>query len=323
MLIRLLNIIFLLLLVAQAYGQTCCTAGAPISTNLEISNADINSLSVQLSYEFKSINLLIDENTKLQNDPRSRSGQNAVLKFDYVLAKKWAVSALVPIVQQSRTTLSESQSSVGLGDISLLLQYSVYADQRNAINLSGGVKLPSGKVNHRGDSNIFLSPDMQSGSGSYDFIARASYVRTRFIVPSLVGKVSTVYRKNGVNDAFGSTDSFGGRNFGFGDQANVVVGFNYLIDYKLGFLIPDLALRYRWANSNREQQTNAPNSGGNWLSLAGGFSYDFDGKKSIRLYGEVPLYQQLVGLQITTNLIVGVQLSYLISKNKTDNLIQL
>lgn len=323
MLFRILNTAFCFFLLQNIYSQTCCTAGAPISSNLEISNSEINSFSFQLGYSYKSINLLIDNDERLVNDPRTRYGQNLGLKVDYVLSKKWAVSAILPLVHQARSTISQSQSSFGLGDLSLIGQYLVYGDQRSALNVSGGVKLPIGKVDHRDASNIFLSPDMQSGSGSYDFIFRTSYNRTRFLTPLMTINVSAVFRRNGFNHSFGSTDNFEGRSFAFGNNAIFVLGLRYLINYKLGFLIPDVALKYRWGGANQEEESTASNSGGNWISVPIGFSYDLDGKKSVRLYGELPVYQKLDGLQITTDFEVGVQLSYLLlQKNNTDNLIE-
>jgi len=306
----------------KANGQTCCTAGAPISTNLEISNGEVKSLLFQLSYEYKSINLLIDQNERLVNDPRSRFGQNISLKLDYILSKKFAISAILPAVQQARSTSTQSQSSFGLGDLTVVGQYVLFANARNALNISGGVKLPTGKVNHRDALNIFLSPDMQSGSGSLDWIGRVSFNRTGFLLPLLTANLSGTCRLNGLNESFASTETFGGRSFSFGDQMNVVLAFKYLIDFKKGFIIPDLALKYRWAAPNTEQNTIAPNSGGSWLSIPVGFSYDLDGIKSIRLYGEIPIYQKLEGLQISTDFIVGLQLSYLLNKNNSDNLIE-
>lgn len=319
---RVLLLFVVLLISAPLSGQTCCTAGAPISSNLEISNSDINSLSLQFTYEYKSINLLIDDNRRLVNDPRSRFGQNAAVKLDYVISKKWAASVTLPLVHQSRSTVSSTQSSIGIGDLSVLGQYQFYSDQRNAVNLSGGIKLPIGKVNHRDPSSIFLSPDMQSGSGSFDYFARASYNRVGFLLPFLSTNLSAVYRRNGINDSFGSTDTFQGRRFAFGDNAIFNLSFRYLIDFRKGFLIPDAALQYRWGGPNREEQTIAPNSGGNWLSIPAGFTYDIDGEKSIRLYGELPIYQKLDGLQITTDFVVGVQLSYIFKKKNSQNIIE-
>lgn len=322
MLHRIPLLILLVLLGNLAHAQTCCTAGAPISSFLEINGLDEKATSIQLLYEYKNIDLLVDNDIRLTNDPRTRFGQNVGVKVDYTLSSKWAFSALIPLVHQSRETFSQQQSSIGIGDLSLITQYMIFANNRSSWNISGGMKLPIGKVSHRDPSGIFFSPDMQSGTGSYDFLVRSSFNQTRFLFPFLTSNVSVLYKKNGINDDFGSTENFGGRSFAFGDEAVAVVSLRYLQDYKLGFLIPDLSLKYRWGGPNQEQQVEAPNSGGHWVSLPLGFSIVPDELKSIRFYGEIPLYQKLDGLQITTKYLVGLQLSYLIKKKNIDNLIE-
>lgn len=41
-------------------AQTCCSAGAPISSSLSISQGSPGSFAFQLGYEYKGINLLKD-----------------------------------------------------------------------------------------------------------------------------------------------------------------------------------------------------------------------------------------------------------------------
>ena len=323
MLVMIQLLFCLLLLTVNVNAQTCCTAGAPISSFLEVNNQDERAISFQLLYEYKNINLLVDETEKLTNDPRSRFGQNIAVKVDYTLNRKWAFSAIVPIVHQARQTFSESQASIGQGDMSLIAQYMLYANDKTYLNLSAGVKVPTGRVSHLSNSGIFLSPDMQSGTGSFDYLIRSSYNRTRFLFPFLSANVSAVFRKNGINENFGSTENFGGRSFAFGDEFVGVFGLRYLQDYKLGFIIPDLSLKYRWGGPNTEQSTIAPNSGGQWLGIPIGFSYTPDDVKAIRLYGEFPIYQKLEGLQITTKYLIGVQLSYAIKKKNLDSIIEI
>ncbi len=314
-----LYICTLLLLYAPfVWSQTCCTAGAPTSTSLEVNSNANNAFSVQLGYEYKSINLLIDNNQRIENDPRSRAGQNVSLKTDYILNDKWSFSAFIPLVYQTRSTFSESQNSLGLGDLSLVTQYALYSGETNNVSLSFGAKLPTAHTNHRGSSQILLSPDMQSGSGSMDYLFRVAYQRSQFLSPNLTGFSSLVYRKNGVNDSFGATDSFEGRRFGFGDELNLILGFSYLHVESSGFFVPDLSLKIRHAEANIEQEVTAPNSGGFWFSVPVGFSFVPAEHISIRVFSEIPVYQDLEGLQISNNFTAGVQFQYSFKKRNTN-----
>lgn len=302
---------------SSLWGQTCCTAGVPVGTYLGIQNQEKKSFSLQFGYEYNSINLLIDNNEELENDPRTRNGQSFSLKGDYTLNKKFAFSVIVPLIQQARSTMSESQSSFGLGDPIFLTQYSPINDQFRSLNFSAGVKVPFGTTSHRSDSGILLSPDMQSGSGSLDFIFRAAYSKSNFITPFLSAYINGTLKLNGTNSDFGSTPNFSGRSFSFGDEAISQLGLRYLLTLKKGFLTPDISAKFRWTDSNIEQDVDAPNSGGYWISVPIGISFAPDNYKSIAVVAEFPVYQNLDGLQITTDFKFGVQMNYTFQKKKT------
>lgn len=303
----------------QMFAQTCCSAGAPVSSFYGIQGGDEKTLTVNLAYEFKQINLLIDQNERLVNDPRTRSGQSLSAKVDYILNSNWSFSAILPIVQQTRKTISANENSVGIGDLLFVSQYRFFHKYNYAIMFSAGLKLPSGKRNHRSESSIFLSPDMQSGSGSFDWVARINLIKEHLFLPFLTSAVEVSYRNNGINPTFGKTANFNGRQFGFGDEWVSMVSFNYQWITNKGIFIPDLSLRYRRSSQNIEQNVQAPNSGGNWWSLPFGISFQPDQEKSIRLYTELPLFQNLNGLQITTSFTVGLQIKYIII-NKTKDI---
>jgi hypothetical protein len=305
-----------LLSATSSQAQTCCSAGAPISNLLDINNAASKTFSLQLNYEYKSINRLIDNSTTLTNDPRTRFGQNASLKLDYSFNERFAISTLLPLVHQSRATLSESQSSVGLGDLTIVGQYKFLDRDFLILNAGLGVKLATGVSDHRSISQIILSPDMQSGSGSTDYIFRLSGSRSNFLTALLNSTFSFAYKLNNANSSFASTPTFPGRNFAFGDEALAIIGFNYQHIASNGFWVPDVNFKYRWTDANIEQQTDAPNSGGYWLSIPIGLSYVPSEKLSIRAFTEIPIFQKLNGLQITTDYTVGFQLNYTF---KTDN----
>jgi hypothetical protein len=311
---RLRITIFLLFLVPQLYAQTCCTAGAPVSNFYGIQGGEESAWVMNLSYEHKSINLLIDENERLLNDPRTRSGQSISAKVDYILNRKWSFSAALPLIIQSRETISSNENSLGFGDLLLVSQYRLMNKKSYTINISGGLKIPLGQNDHRGEALILLSPDMQSGSGSLDWVARVNFTKEYFLIPFLNSAIEFSYRDNGINSFFGSTQNFSGRRFGFGDELVSLFSINYQWITSKGFYIPDVSIKFRKSGRNIEQNAAAPNSGGTWWSLPIGFSFQPDERKSMRIYAELPLYQDLNGLQISTSFTAGVQLRYVLSK---------
>ena len=310
---RLLLLLFIISWSLSLSAQTCCTAGAPVSNFYGIQNSVEKTWAFNLAYEFKSINLLIDQNNRLTNDPRSRSGQSLSAKVDYILNSKWSFSAILPVIYQSRTTVSENERSLGIGDLLLVTQYNLLNKNNYLLSFSGSLKVPTGKQDHRSLSSIFLSPDMQSGSGSIDWIARINLSKEHLFIPFLTSSFDISYRNNGINSSFGKTQNFVGRRFGFGDEWISSLYFNYQLITQKGIFVPDLSLKYRRLSRNIEQNVEAPNSGGNWWSVPFGVTYQPDPQKSFRLYAELPLFQNLNGLQISTSFTAGIQIRYTIN----------
>jgi len=297
----------------EGTAQTCCSAGAQLSNMITINSGSNRSIALNVGYEYKGINLLIDNGERLTNDPRSRYGQNVAFKLDYILNEKWALSTIIPIIHQSRSTTSITESTLGIGDVTVIGQYSLLTGKDMRIAIAGGVQLPLGITSHRNALQILMSPDMQSGSGTYDFMSSINFGKSHFLIPFLGLNLEVLYRNNTVNDSFGATDTFNGRMFGFGDEVITAAVLNYLWVLESGFLSSDVGLKYRHASANIENGVNAPNSGGHWLSLPLGLSLQSNESTTTRIYSEIPLYQQLEGLQITTSFTIGVQVRYLIN----------
>jgi len=313
--------IFIILLsqIGLVRSQTCCSAGAPISSAIDVMTGDPKALSLQLYYEYKSVNRLVSDNLVLKNDPRSRSGSSLLFKGDYTLSDRWAIGLILPMVSQRRKTVSQTEDATGLGDLTLLSQYSALSDELWQLNLTAGVKIPTGMDLHRDDNEIVLSPDMQSGSGTYDLLFGMGLVKRDLLMPRLTNQTVFSYRHNTTNNHFGDPSKMKGRVFKFGNEAQIATSLSYLLVFEKWFLIPDLGARFRTVKANEEQGLAAPNSGGNWTSLLLGVGIYPSDRYGLRLFSEIPLSQSLFGLQITTDVILGVHLSTNFAMGKPKN----
>ncbi len=301
-------------------GQTCCSGGAPLMTSFDIgtNGPDGSYLAIGLDYEYNSVNKLVDNNRRLENDPRHRSGQNLLLKIDYIHDAHWAFSGLLPMVIQQRTTFSESERASGIGDLTLLGQYSKPLGSDMSLRLSLGAKLPVGNRFRRDDRGIFLSPDMQPGTGTFDFVGRAAVLRQHFIIPNLTNLTAVSYRYNTTNPHFGDPQRQGGRRFKFGNEAILSTSFNYLFVLNAWFVLPDAGVRFRYASPNEEEGSRAPNSGGYWMLIPVGVQFQPNEGLMFRASVEFPVWEDLAGLQITTDLKVGVQIRYFLEPGTRD-----
>ena len=304
------------------FAQTCCSAGAPISTSLDIANSDSTSFGVQIEYLYNSVNWLVAENKILKNDPRKRFGQSLMLKLDYNLNRNFSFSMLLPYVSQQRETTSQKEQATGFGDLTILGQYVFRKKHENNIlnttskgiaGMSLGVKLPTGSKFLQDERGIVLSPDMQSGTGTVDFIARGFYQKSAFLNPNLTSLNSVTFKFNTLNKHFGDEAKLAGRQFKFGNE--LILKSHYYFTSVIGalFFTPDLGLQFRNIQANEEQGMEASNSGGQWLSVPLGMGFLVNHKSNIRFFGEIPIWQNLNGTQITSNYRVGIQFRYLIN----------
>ncbi len=103
---------------------------------------------------------------------------------------RWQVMALIPYQYNLREFDDAQRQRVrGLGDVSLLAQFSVFdplmsraRSWRHVLQVGGGVKLPTGDFRLRATTNGLeeaLPPAMQPGTGSTDVLASALYVLSR------------------------------------------------------------------------------------------------------------------------------------------------
>ncbi len=307
-------------LYSKIIGQTCCSAGAPITSSFDIASFSTKSIVFQVDYEYNDVNLLIDNNHRLVNDPRRRNGHNALFKTDFIVNDKWAFSAFLPLVIQNRMTFSESESAVGLGDFTLISQYIRPSVRGHQFKLSAGIKFPTGNQHLSDNRGINLSPDMQSGSGTFDLIGRLAFVKEHSFIRNLTNQTAIFYRFNTTNKHFGDPDKINGRSFKFGNEAQFTTVFSYLFIAKTWFIIPEAGLLIRHTRPNKEEGLEAPNSGGYWFRIPIGLQLQPGGRFSVRAFGEIPVKQYLKGLQITTRYKIGIQFRYQISLADATNI---
>jgi len=303
-------------------AQTCCSAGAPLTSTFQIAQEDKNVLGTQLKYTYRSINRLVDNQEILENDPRTRLGSNLLLKADYTLSEKIAVGLVMPYVFQSRTTFSEEQASSGIGDVLLVSQYQHAIKKETTLNFSLGIKLPTGQVSHRGVRGVILSPDMQSGTGTFDFLIGSNLTKLHFLKKNVTASVGLLYRKNTTNNNFGNLENAGGRMFKFGDEflANFTLSHQQI--WGTWFAVPYLNINYRTSQANREEGQVSPNSGGHWLGSQLGLQLAPVDKFNFKIFGQTPFFQALTGLQITTDYELGIEFNYKFNVKRQSSLIE-
>ena len=312
---------WLLTLPSVSLAQTCCSAGAPITSTFDIRGSLNRAISFGIEYEYNAVNWLVEHDNRLDNDPRRRHGSSVLARVNLSMGNRWAFGAYLPYITQVRSTFSSEQKASGIGDLTLLTQYTRPL-RSGSLKWGVGIKMPTGNHFITDEIGVILSPDMQSGSGTFDFIGRVALTREHLIVSNLYNQTDITFRYNSENRHFGDRNRMNGRRFKFGNELLISTVFSYLVIFDHWFLVPDFGVQFRHASPNQEQGLQAPNSGGDWFRLLLGVRWTADDRFVIRPFAEIPAWQRLEGTQITTNLKLGLQMQYVLDLDKNDDTLE-
>jgi len=298
----------LLVLPQKLPAQGCCTAGSASIGGLEHSVIKPKSLSVTLGYQNTHLGKTF-ESTKEIDDPLDRKADVQVLNLEAEYGLTTGVSLLLNLnyvtrnreltAKDFRGNISErlNVEASGFGDPILMVKYLAIASSLAnpfELALGGGAKLPIG--NYRQQRNGARIPiDLQPSSGAIDLLGwfYAGYNLPRL---RLRHNIHGLYRYAGAN--------FDG--YKFGDELIVSAGTVYgLSDY----LSVALFARGRFAKQDYSNRRILQSTGGSAWYIQPEVSY-FEKNSTFRFFGQIPVYQNVRSIQLTTSWMVGLGLGF-------------
>lgn len=312
-------VVFLLSLSNKVSAQACCSGGVPIGGNFGLGTADNKSLQFLFTYDYNSINTLVDVSTILDDDIRKRTTHSSILEINYGLSHRLSFTTLLPYIKQERAIQAydgsiDFTSTNGLGDIMFLIKYKLL----NSINhpdltwvIGSGLKLPTGRTDFKNNIGLTLVADMQPGAGSVDGLFWMFFQKSKFVFPNLSILSVTTVKLSGTNNKYNNTQAYQ-----FGDEFQQNIGFNYKLFLKWPFDLFSF-IRYRSQSVDLIDNNTFPGSGGSWIYLIPGINLDFNKSLALRISGDIPLYRKLKGTQLTTTYKLTAAIYYRIpAKNK-------
>lgn len=294
----------------ELYSQACCTAGAPLLGSLEMTSAPKGVLQLGLTAEHNSLKHVLNGTQKLRNPERERVSQSILLELNYGLTNNLSITGLFSYIRQERTitnliNFQDQLSASGIGDVALLAKYSIIPFdiiEQQELSFGAGLKVPTGNSSLK-SNGILLPADMQSGSGSWDGIFWGYYMIGGLLHPDLTFLSNLSFRMNGTNARF-KNSSIG---YKFGNEFIGSIGLNYLI---ASFIDVTLLAKFRNTQSDYFGENSIPNTGGEWLYFVPGISFYLNDKFSTRVDGELPIYRNVEGTQLTTTFTASISLFY-------------
>lgn len=297
----------------KAPAQGCCTAGTSSLGGIERSVIPVNNLSVMAGFDYNYLGTAYDARNEIE-DPLNRTATVSyyTLQMEYGLSEKVSVLGIINYTFRERnvtysspvdnTTQDVTFNGQGFGDLVIIGKYEIV--QGNFFSpftmaLGGGVKLPTGDF-RRENNGSRLAIDLQPGTGAIDGLFW-SYASNNFqsINLSLYGNL--LYRYAGTNL----------EGYKIGDEILFLIGANYRFTDYLSFT---LQVRSRFANSDFADGRNLPSTGGTSYDLYPFLNY-LEGKFSLRIYTQIPLYRNTRGIQLTVSQVLGVQMQYFFDFN--------
>ena len=312
---KIISVLFILLVLSNdyLYPQACCTVGSSIATGGERGAIPSNTLSTAFLIQHNILNSTYESSQQI-DDPLNRKSQvtNFNLEIEYGLVNKVSVLLILPYTNRTReTNVTNSETNdvevvsftgQGFGDIILLGKYEIISPSILSpmdLAIGGGAKLPTGNFEVE-NNGTRLSIDLQPGTGAIDLLLWGHFL---YGIPSigLSANANFLYRYAGVN-----LDSYR-----FGDEFLASINGTYTF---AEFLAINLQLKGRWAAEDYWNGRFLPSTGGGYIDLTPSLIY-YEGKFSLRVFIQIPVYRNVQGIQLAVNEMLGTEIRYIFDFN--------
>lgn len=219
--------------------------------------------------------------------------RNTTLTLDYGLDENWGVTLMLPWLDRRHTTIAagdtgiSSSRSSSIGDVRVLARYMGLSEERDW-GLQFGLKLPTGD-SHGVDFDAgpqqgeMVDRGLQPGTGSTDLLVGAF----KF---GAIGETADWFGQALLQIPVASD-----RAFKPGIGANLTAGVRYR---GLGAVVPQMQFNSRIEKRETGSEADTPNSGATLVYFSPGATLNVSEKTSVYLFGQVPVYQRVNGMQL-------------------------
>ena len=244
----------------------------------------INTYSVSMSYgvtDLLTLNVLLPYVSR----KNIRAGEHHVFETDH----------------DHGETVHLHGDSEGVGDLSAILQYKLYDEDKTKVSILGGIKAPTGKTDVS-DGDEFLESDLQPGSGSWDFFAGAA-VSKDFEGFSLLSNILYKYNTEGdsgyqLGDVFSYNLAFSYKLLGEEHEHHIGEDHGHeAFDYSVDFFIE---LNGQYAQKDTHFGFDVENTGNHVVFATTGLQFISNKDYSAYVAIGVPVYEDYNGVQSET-----------------------
>lgn len=297
-----------MVLAPTAQGQGCCSVGTSALGGTERGSTAEGSVLIGGSYHFSTLEQGYN-GTRRIDDPLQRTATVEVLglELEYGLTERMTILAQIGYFGKSRSiTIRGSAADPpervefagnGIGDAIVIVKYQLLAPTINSpseLAIGGGAKLPIGRYRQE-VGGARLSLDLQAGTGATDLLGwiHGGYA---FLESGFKAYGWVLHRYPGANFD----------NYRNGDETLMTLGVTKAVK---DFLELGMAARARVAERDFSNGRFLQSTGGVQFFLVPHFSY-LSPESVFRVFGQIPVHQNLYGIQLGISYILGVELRY-------------
>lgn len=234
------------------------------------------------------------------DDEVKTRNRNLLATLDYAFNDQWSVSATAPLIDREHlhihnhrgAKIPERWDFTRLGDIRMLGRYQFRnGNQQNDglsfYGLNFGIKLPTGQTHVDNSEGDRAERSLQPGSGTTDIILGGYYSR-------LMANPSSAWFVQGLwQDPLKKHEQYKS-----GGRLSLDAGYRYDATDRLGLLVQ---LNYLAIERDRGLQAEPADTGGKYVFLSPGISFDVTPRAQLYLFVQQPLYQYVNGVQLTAD----------------------
>ncbi len=297
-----------LFLTPMAASANCGSASCPLNNDRYLG---AGGLFLTLHHEYINLDEIYVGSSRSHvgalantHDEISTLSERTIVAGDFGLSDRFSLHGEIPFVHREhihreRTTdgfANEYWNFEGMGDAILSLRYTpMFATTHFApsLALTAGLKLANGATGVTNGAGERAEVTLQPGTGSTDFLLGLNYRQNIASVPAVGGAYSALPLLAGVLVQIPGNGTEGYR---FGNSVIASAGTAYQFAARGTFLFQ---LNYRWQDHADPGSTGefASNTGGSWLFASPGLSIELSDAFSAEGYVQLPLYQNLNGIQ--------------------------
>jgi hypothetical protein len=307
---------------APSLGVACASCGCTLNADAAMGYSSEPGLRASLEYDYIHQDELRSGTRRIDSVPDGVELERETLNryytagLDYNPNGEWNFDVRVPYVERTHSThglveagmavapLSYSRSA-SLGDIKLIGSYQGFLATHN-LGVQFGLKLPTGRYGT--DVKFFAGPNagqpldasLQPGTGSTDLIVGAYYYRP-------VSLNLDFFANGQFQLAVHSKQHQAGDDFRPGNSATVSFGLRY---EKNADWVPQLQLNLQHKSVDQGALADITDTAGYVAYLSPGLTAKLAGRLHGYLFGQLPVYSDLVGYQLFPHYTVSAGLSY-------------